>query len=343
MDRPTIFVGSSSEGLDVARAVKQQFDNEADVDLWNEGVFKLNTSTLESLLRTVNVYDFAILVLTPDDVVTSRGKRRTTPRDNVTFEHGLFLGRLGPRRAFVVCDDSIKPLSDFAGITVATYRKRDPLMSAVSSACDRIRACIREQQERSEISLLPSTALAIGYYQNFVVKVVAALQERKDIKLKIKRDAEDQQAIPIGFARFLLRVIIPDSLSDVAHGSLLNKVGQHLHITLSTPFRDFPFYIHLKDRSSILENLPAPGAAKDDLHTELLEVFDIPTTLLASREAIDLILKDSFLGTDKDREKLATREIQNFKKTLGFLIQRDYGKESGSYIQLDAMRYLNAQ
>ena len=62
MNKPTIFIGSSSEGLETARAIKQQFDAEADVDLWNEGVFKLNASYLESLLRAVNLYDFAILV-----------------------------------------------------------------------------------------------------------------------------------------------------------------------------------------------------------------------------------------------------------------------------------------
>jgi predicted nucleotide-binding protein len=50
MQKPTLFIGSSSEGLAAARAIKEQFDSEMGVTLWNEGVFKLNTSTLESLL-----------------------------------------------------------------------------------------------------------------------------------------------------------------------------------------------------------------------------------------------------------------------------------------------------
>ena len=56
--KPTLFIGSSSEGLATARAIKEQFDSEMDVTLWNEGVFKLNTSTLESLLRVANFFDF---------------------------------------------------------------------------------------------------------------------------------------------------------------------------------------------------------------------------------------------------------------------------------------------
>src|SRR5487761_1923921 len=170
VEKPSLFIGSSSEGLDVARAIKEQFDAEADVDLWNEGVFQLNTSYLESLLRATSLYDFAVLVLTPDDLVTSRGTRRAAPRDNVIFEHGLFLGRLGPRRAFIVCDESLRLFSDFAGITVATYRPREDgkWVSTVSKACNQIRSLIRDQVGHSEINLLPSTALAIGYHENFI-------------------------------------------------------------------------------------------------------------------------------------------------------------------------------
>ena len=51
MQKPTMFVGSSSEGLAAARTIREQFDREMDVQIWNEGVFKLNASTLESLLR----------------------------------------------------------------------------------------------------------------------------------------------------------------------------------------------------------------------------------------------------------------------------------------------------
>ena len=74
MQKTTMFVGSSSEGLAAARAIKEQFDRELDVTIWNEGVFKLNTSTLESLLRAASFFDFAVLVITPDDSVTSRGQ-----------------------------------------------------------------------------------------------------------------------------------------------------------------------------------------------------------------------------------------------------------------------------
>ena len=64
------------------------------------------TGTLEALVRMLDRFDFAVLVITPDDVVSIRGDIRQAPRDNVMFELGLFMGRLGPARTFAVCSDS---------------------------------------------------------------------------------------------------------------------------------------------------------------------------------------------------------------------------------------------
>jgi predicted nucleotide-binding protein len=65
--KPSLFIGSSTEGLEAARAIKIQLDDDADVELWNEGVFALGQSTLESMTQALNRFDFAILVLTADD------------------------------------------------------------------------------------------------------------------------------------------------------------------------------------------------------------------------------------------------------------------------------------
>ncbi|MFS1985958.1 TIR domain-containing protein [Vibrio breoganii] len=44
---------------------------------------------------TKNTFDAAIFVLSPDDVVKIRGTEQTVTRDNVVFELGMFIGRLG--------------------------------------------------------------------------------------------------------------------------------------------------------------------------------------------------------------------------------------------------------
>ena len=65
-----------------------------DADLWKEASFGLGTGTLASLVNIPKVYECGVLVLTPDDVTTKRGATGNTPRDNVLFELGLFMGAL---------------------------------------------------------------------------------------------------------------------------------------------------------------------------------------------------------------------------------------------------------
>ena len=66
MKRPTVFIGSSSEGLEVARAAGFQLADTAEVTVWNEGVFKPGLSGLESLMNALDRFDFAVFVFTPD-------------------------------------------------------------------------------------------------------------------------------------------------------------------------------------------------------------------------------------------------------------------------------------
>ena len=109
MARPALFVGSSSEGLRIARAIQVCLDPVSEVELWTQGIFGLTGGTLESLILALPRFDFAILVLTADDMVVSRGVEKVSARDNVLFELGLFIGSLGRDRTFMLYD-RIDPL-----------------------------------------------------------------------------------------------------------------------------------------------------------------------------------------------------------------------------------------
>ena len=97
---PSVFIGSSSEGLDVAREVEMHLQTDALTTIWKDGVFGLGSGTLEALMNALDQFDFAIMVLSPDDLLESRGTSYSSPRDNVIFELGLFMGRLGRGRNF---------------------------------------------------------------------------------------------------------------------------------------------------------------------------------------------------------------------------------------------------
>jgi hypothetical protein len=149
MTRPSLFIGSSTEGLALAQGARALLDADAEVSLWNEGFFRPGNTFIDSLITSLPRFDFAVLVLTPDDLTTSRSVETLSPRDNVIFELGLFMGRIGRRRTFLLhqSDAQLKLPSDLAGLTAATYRwpRADGShRAAVGPACDDIRKVIAE-------------------------------------------------------------------------------------------------------------------------------------------------------------------------------------------------------
>lgn len=129
-------------------------DYSADVVLWSQGVFGLSEGTLESLVDKLPSFDFAILVLTPDDVAIVRHEVAQLPRDNVLFELGLFMGGLGRERCFIVYDRSsgIRLPSDLAGVTPATFQPHSSgdLVPALGSASTQIESTVAKLGPRSK-------------------------------------------------------------------------------------------------------------------------------------------------------------------------------------------------
>src|SRR5579871_5828981 len=104
MVKPFIFIGSSVEGLAIARALEENLEHDARINLWTSDVFQPGGTSIESLIEQLDTCDYAMFVLSPDDLVIAREKEWYEPRDNVIFELGLFMGRLGRRRTFLVYD-----------------------------------------------------------------------------------------------------------------------------------------------------------------------------------------------------------------------------------------------
>ncbi len=148
-ERPRLFVGSSREGMKIAEAIQENLDHDMECTIWTQGVFGLSQTSIESLEQQLQNSEFAVLVIFPDDVTESRGEKAASPRDNVIFELGLFMGILGRSHTFMIRPRyaDLKMPSDLAGITVATYddkRSDDNLRAAVGSACSEIKRAIEK-------------------------------------------------------------------------------------------------------------------------------------------------------------------------------------------------------
>lgn len=124
--RPRVFFISSKESLAVAKAIRHGLKyTDTDSLIWSdEDMFPPGSYPLEVLEREVDLADFGVAIAHPDDIVRSRRNESAAPRDNVIFELGFFMSRLGRKRTFLLvpqADADLKLPSDFKGMTPISY------------------------------------------------------------------------------------------------------------------------------------------------------------------------------------------------------------------------------
>jgi predicted nucleotide-binding protein len=303
--KPSIFIGSSSEALPLAEAVQVELSKHFGCDLWNEHLFELGDDTLNNLLRFVQSYDFAVLVVTDDDTTTSRKYTKASPRDNVILELGLFMGALGRRHAFPVIaqttDGAPKLPSDLLGNTAIYLPKNlrkviDPVQLE-NHLAPLIRA-IEQRSQESTLQLLPSTGLAIGYFQNFVLPVCQELARRTHVQVG-GTDVDIRQD------NFDFTIVLPAALSDasIQGARKFTKKQNADDFSLKTDTRTYPFYVN----SSVVGGR--------------VTFYDYPTTLRASHEAVRIALAGAYLGYGNHHAVLDKKEIYNFERTLRLLLR----------------------
>ena len=138
-----VFVISSVEAIPVARAIENAFAHDPFTTIvWPNGVFRVTNYTLESLENELDRCDFAVAIAHPDDQTKVRDEDWPTPRDNVIFELGFFMGRLGRSRAILMepRGTRVKLPSDLAGITTIRYRfEPKDTAAGMSPACNELR------------------------------------------------------------------------------------------------------------------------------------------------------------------------------------------------------------
>jgi Predicted nucleotide-binding protein containing TIR-like domain len=147
--KPRVFIGSSSEALPIANALQINLDHDAYATVWNQNVFKPGNTALESLINRVDKTDFALFVFAEDDVLRMRGNEYSVPRDNVVFETGLFLGKLGRKKCLIVAT-KVKDFhlpSDFLGVKVLSFDPEWPdenWRAALGPASTEIREALKD-------------------------------------------------------------------------------------------------------------------------------------------------------------------------------------------------------
>jgi len=150
MIKPRIFIGSSTEHLDIAYAIQENLQYDSESTVWTQGIFKLSKTNLDSLIEALSEFDFAIFVFHPDDITQIRNQSFETVRDNLIFELGLFMGKLGKENVFFLIPNSVEKLhlpTDLLGVNPGCYndKRRDGnLKASLGPFCNQVRNRIKD-------------------------------------------------------------------------------------------------------------------------------------------------------------------------------------------------------
>ncbi|MDT4955318.1 MAG: hypothetical protein QOH63_3232 [Acidobacteriota bacterium] len=163
--QPRVFVASSGEAERLAEAIQQNL-KVAEVTLWTQDAFRIGHTVIDELNRNLERSDFGVFVFAPNDIVVIRGQEQQAVRDNVVLELGMFIGRLGKERSFIVRPKGVdmRLPTDLLGIVTAKYDReraeREPT-AALGSACTQISDAIKlEHRKRMrEVSLAITESL----------------------------------------------------------------------------------------------------------------------------------------------------------------------------------------
>ena len=150
MQKRRVFIGCSTQGLEIAEAVQQHLRRDHDIAVWNQGLFGLGRSVFDGLIELVGAMDYAVFVMRGDDVQLRQHEREAVARANVLFELGMAIGRIGRLRTFIVYDTHSKPAvtSDLEGIIWTGYdgSATNNRFQCVAKACTEIRREIKKRE-----------------------------------------------------------------------------------------------------------------------------------------------------------------------------------------------------
>ena len=324
MDKPEIAIFSSKALIPVAEAIRDNLKNQFTVTPWTEGFFRSNEIALNTFLKKLLCFDAAVVVLGADDLRESMnggGAKEWVPRDNVIFELGACMSRLGTQKVFFVVPEAPPVLlpSYFKGFYPLSYEKRADgnLSAAVGSACTAIKTQFAQLNQSAFYSDLPAQGLAFGYFYNLISPTYKKL--RSGAELTAGSPWKEQ-------AGFTIQIVMPGE-------TFMNRdqVDKTLRAKNLVKF-DLP----LADGRNISAYHRPRAKADEPLH-----IYDIPTTLLTSDRVIKKVVDFWGGGGEKPfRDSLVRREISNFSRALTDILAEDQLADSVTVISLSEFNQL---
>lgn len=290
-----IFIGSSTETKELAKKIKEKIENYGNATAWWDDFFSMGEYVFNKLIQTAVSFDFAILIGGPDDKVTriSTHDEKISPRDNVYLEYGMFSGILSPNRILFLMHNDCRVASDLAGMMLAQYSSEEEAINASMEWLEKQLQGKREHRfTASDIELLPTVGIAVGYFLNFVEKIY-----KKELSLL---DSFEYNGKEYEIDKVRLVIAVPD---------YIEKDPMNYENTVIRMFR-------LK--RTMLNTFRILIDPKGLERGELI-IYDVPNTLVAVFKTIDFIFGISeFDNEHSTYAKL--RALDNFEDNVRRLV-----------------------
>ncbi len=136
MDKSRVFIASSGRSLLVAEKLRDELTSDfCAPTLWTEESRReIGQTIFEMLEGAAERFDFAVIILAKDDMMTGGQGETMKARDNCVFEAGLFMAAIGRNRCFLVNSVRQSDLpSDLGGIISVPFD--EPADLTDRSAC----------------------------------------------------------------------------------------------------------------------------------------------------------------------------------------------------------------
>jgi hypothetical protein len=322
--KPYIVIFSSSASYNIAEEIYSELKDLFVVHLWKGEFFGENKTTpLWTFFKKLFYYDYAILVLSNDSMILendgpgSGETKKWIPKDNVIFELGATMSRLGPQKTIMIVPDDPKihlpGYFDDVQPYVFTYHAQKNTENEdgrMRNAINSIKSILGGVTFETFHSELPAQGLAYAYLHNFILPVY-----NTDSTQLLIIDGKEQSWDPK--TGMTITIVIPEEIMGRAKaGEFFKNEGKYYKTSFKVKDgRDLGIYV-----------LPRK-TENDPLH-----ILDIPTTLLTAENIIERIEhfwrgKDNKKILERDLRfinELKHREIVNFERVLNNIFQSEY-------------------
>ena len=281
-----IFIGSSLESKKIAELLRDELSSEFDCVLWHEGFFSLGNHYYTDLVQKIITFDLAIMIGGEDDRVIriSNNDEKTSPRDNVYLEYGLFSGILSPSKVLLLIHENCKAASDLLGMSLLQYGGEEQAVAVAKAWVNNVTEPKGRALSRKDIGLMPTASVAVGYYYNFLKPFVEKLAE-SDIDREIR-----------------LTVFVPTTVSD----------------DVSSYKKELILRKRLKE-----EVIQKYRILTDPRVEDALQMYDVPSTILTLFKTVNFIFGVSD-GNTEDTMRAKQRALDDFYDNLSLLVADDY-------------------